>query len=174
MGAPEKGAQMSPGKVWQVEEAQEEIPSLRGILAGLREKLAQAGEIAGELKRLADFWGSEFLAQDHADAARRTRLMAEEERLLGEVKAEIVSLASRGIEVKDLESGLVDFYSVRDGELVYLCWHSGEDRIVAWHTLQGGYRGRRPLTSGEGERRAGSSKRARKGPSPPSSTNPGG
>jgi hypothetical protein len=47
--------------------------------------------------------------------------------------------------VKDLDAGLVDFPSEREGELVLLCWQLGEERVAWWHTLEGGFAGRQPL-----------------------------
>ena len=54
-------------------------------------------------------------------------------------------LEDMGCQVKDLNQGLVDFFSVRDGRLVYLCWKEGEEAIRHWHTLDGGFRGRQPI-----------------------------
>jgi hypothetical protein len=50
-----------------------------------------------------------------------------------------------GVIVKDLDSGLVDFPSVRDGEDVLLCWQLGEDEVAFWHGYEDGYAGRRPI-----------------------------
>ena len=50
-----------------------------------------------------------------------------------------------GVELKDLDSGLVDFPSYRDGQLVYLCWKRGEARIDYWHDLESGSGGSQPL-----------------------------
>lgn len=50
-----------------------------------------------------------------------------------------------GIEIKDAERGLIDFYAERDGDVVYLCFLLGEEDIRFWHTLEGGFAGRRPL-----------------------------
>ena len=50
-----------------------------------------------------------------------------------------------GAEVKDLETGLLDFPALRNGETVLLCWHPGEDEIGFWHGIAEGYAGRRPL-----------------------------
>ena len=47
--------------------------------------------------------------------------------------------------LRDLDRGLVDFPSIRDGEEVFLCWEEGEDEIGFWHELEAGYGGRRPL-----------------------------
>jgi hypothetical protein len=60
------------------------------------------------------------------------------QRALGELQAmEIV--------LRDLERGLVDFPSLRDGEEIYLCWEEGEDEISFWHDIESGYAGRQPL-----------------------------
>ena len=60
--------------------------------------------------------------------------------------AELVDeIQERGAQVKDLDTGLLDFPSLRDGREVLLCWRVGEDRIRYWHELDGGFAGRRPL-----------------------------
>ena len=51
-----------------------------------------------------------------------------------------------GCEVKSLDPGLVDFYSHKQGELIFLCWKEGEAHIGFWHALDAGYAGRQPLT----------------------------
>jgi hypothetical protein len=50
-----------------------------------------------------------------------------------------------GIEIKDPERGLIDFYSEREGEVVYLCYLLGEDDLRYWHRLEDGFAGRQPL-----------------------------
>ena len=56
-------------------------------------------------------------------------------------------LNDRGIEIKDLEKGLIDFPHLREnGEEVYLCYMLGEKKILAWHTLDGGFSGRQSIT----------------------------
>jgi hypothetical protein len=52
---------------------------------------------------------------------------------------------SLGVIVKDLDSGLVDFPSRREGEDVLLCWQLGEDEVGFWHGYDDGYAGRRPI-----------------------------
>src|SRR3954447_15999263 len=51
----------------------------------------------------------------------------------------------RGIVLRDLDSGLIDFPSIRDGQEVYLCWIDGESDIDYWHGLDAGSGARRPL-----------------------------
>ena len=68
---------------------------------------------------------------------------------LAKAASELSSLISRvqemGCEVKDIEKGLIDFRTEREGREVYLCWRLGEPRISWWHELEAGFAGRRPL-----------------------------
>jgi len=55
-------------------------------------------------------------------------------------------LNHRGIELKDLDKGLIDFPTLRaSGEEVYLCYMLGEATIDHWHSLEGGFSGRKPI-----------------------------
>ncbi len=47
--------------------------------------------------------------------------------------------------LRDLERGLVDFPSLRNGEEIYLCWEEGEPEVGFWHDSESGYGGRQPL-----------------------------
>jgi hypothetical protein len=57
----------------------------------------------------------------------------------------IAAFDRRGIVLRDLDRGLIDFPSLRDGSEVYLCWIEGETDIGFWHELDAGFTGRRPL-----------------------------
>jgi hypothetical protein len=59
-------------------------------------------------------------------------------RLLGEISA-------AGIVLRDLDRGLIDFPSLRDGREVYLCWEVGEPSVDHWHDLDAGFGGREPI-----------------------------
>jgi hypothetical protein len=67
------------------------------------------------------------------------------ERLNAELRAGAAALERWGIELKDPERGLIDFYHERDGEIVYLCYLLGEPEIRYWHGLRAGFAGRQPL-----------------------------
>ena len=63
-----------------------------------------------------------------------------------DLRGALTELQAMEIVVRDLDRGLVDFPSIRDGEEVYLCWvESEEDEIGYWHDLDSGYAGREPL-----------------------------
>jgi hypothetical protein len=54
-------------------------------------------------------------------------------------------ITSHGAQVKDLDSGLIDFPALHGGETVLLCWQLGEEEIAWWHRVEDGFAGRRPL-----------------------------
>jgi len=61
------------------------------------------------------------------------------------LKAAIERIHSTGCQVKDLETGLLDFPTLYHGKEVLLCWRLGEDAIQFWHGLEEGFRGRKPI-----------------------------
>jgi hypothetical protein len=67
------------------------------------------------------------------------------ERLATRYRALVQRVLDMGIELKDPTTGLVDFPSLRDGRVVYLCWRLGESSIEYWHDLEAGFAGRQPL-----------------------------
>ncbi|MDE1820073.1 MAG: DUF2203 domain-containing protein [Euryarchaeota archaeon] len=140
---------LRPGRFWQVPEAEEALTELAPRFRVLRVKVARMAEVLEELDRLQKVWGEEFDAPDQPDASRKHELEAQARAFELEVESELEGWKSRGIEVKDLASGLIDFYALRHGEVIFLCWRAGEEGIRFWHPLQGGYRARRPLTSRE-------------------------
>jgi hypothetical protein len=49
------------------------------------------------------------------------------------------------IELKDIQTGLIDFRAMREGREIYLCWRLGEPEVEYWHELTAGFDGRQPL-----------------------------
>jgi hypothetical protein len=70
--------------------------------------------------------------------------LAEAASMVAEIVAELEAL---GVQVKDLDEGLVDFPARHPAldEPVLLCWRHGEDRVAYWHGLEEGFAGRKPL-----------------------------
>lgn len=62
-----------------------------------------------------------------------------------EARRLLLAVQESGIVIRDIDRGLIDFPSIRDGEEIYLCWELGEDRVSWWHPLDAGYGGREPL-----------------------------
>lgn len=134
-----------PARLWTVLDANRRLPQLEELLPRLRAWGARLGEVRAEVERLSAFWGREIDAADHVDHARKEQLDAEGGHLTHRLEEAVGSLSRDGIEVKDLPGGLVDFYGLVGGEVVFLCWRLGENEVGFYHRLDGGYRSRRPI-----------------------------
>ena len=61
--------------------------------------------------------------------------------------AMIHQILDTGAQIKDINSGLLDFSALRDGREVYLCWKYGEDDIAFWHEIDAGFAGRQSINT---------------------------
>jgi hypothetical protein len=123
------------------EEAERTLPLVRRIVRDLmlehpawRRAVARYEVLAGTT-RAGEAEAAELIAAQHDVEAHASRI----DGYLGE-------LQQVGCIFKGFEDGLVDFYSLREDRLVFLCWHYGEERIAHWHELDAGAAGRQPLT----------------------------
>ena len=117
-------------------EANVALPKVRQLLERLQG--LQRAIVDGEEQR-------EGLAEKLADGNGHSRATLQDQ-LVAEAEATIKELSACGAMLKDLESGLVDFYGERAGELILLCWRLGEEpRLQYWHTLEGGFSARQPV-----------------------------
>lgn len=132
-----------------VQEANELLPRLRQVLRRIRRTQAGAGDAFERLQLLDVLWGEDVTREGNPDHEEYAALREEITEAARAVQAIIeAELRARGIRFPSggLEHGLLDFPTSWDGRWVYLCWRIGEDRIAFWHEVDGGYRGRRPIT----------------------------
>ncbi len=126
-------------RLFTLTEANALLPVLVPILEELRERKATYDETRRALARLTPTMRSNGHGTEAATLARR---LAE---LAAALAAGLRRVAGYGVEVKDLDHGLIDFPSPRDGRVVFLCWRLGEGSIAFWHEVDAGFAGRRPL-----------------------------
>lgn len=135
-----------PDRLFTPAEANSALPEVREAaerLVALRARMHTLDKQQRELVTAIGGNGGGYTVND-LNAAQ------EELRGLSEAAAACVDhLADLGVLVKDLDMGLVDFPSERDGETVLLCWRVGEERVAFWHGLTDGFAGRRPIDWGE-------------------------
>lgn len=79
------------------------------------------------------------------DITKARQLQESREEGAKHLREAIESITELGVQVKDLDIGLVDFPTTYHGEAVLLCWRLGEPRIGHWHGLEEGVRGRKPI-----------------------------
>lgn len=85
------------------------------------------------------------LAKSSGSADETSQLTARAELLARQIEEGVEEILDRGIIVRDVSTGLVDFPSQRDGREVYLCWIGGEERIDFWHETDRGFAHRERL-----------------------------
>lgn len=73
------------------------------------------------------------------------RRKAEREKAIQRVKDALAEIDATGVQVKDLDIGLLDFPCEVDGRTVLLCWKLGEKGITHWHGVSEGFAGRKPI-----------------------------
>jgi hypothetical protein len=130
-------------KTFSLSEAQTLLPVLESLLRKAQAASAKAGELEREMQQLSQ---RIFLSGGmHVDVAKAAKRRAERERAVQESKDTLAEIDEIGVQVKDLEQGLLDFPSVMDGNAVLLCWKLGEKEIGFWHTEEDGFAGRKPL-----------------------------
>jgi hypothetical protein len=100
----------------------------------------QAENALSEMKQRIHMLGGAVIDREQA-----TRFFARKNASASILKQEMDSIEELGVQVKDLEIGLIDFPTLYRGEEVLLCWKLGEARIDHWHGLTEGFRGRKPI-----------------------------
>jgi hypothetical protein len=129
-------------RLYALEEARAMLPDVIPVVTRLRDAYlelraisasvaAQRRGASGDGHLLADPWSE--AGKDRVDV------------LNAAVHEAAKKLDAWGIEIKDPEKGLIDFYHEREGRVVYLCFHLGEEDIGYWHELAAGFAGRQPL-----------------------------
>lgn len=143
-------------KTFTLDEAQSLLPVLESLLKRAVEGRRSAEQAESDISDLSQ---RIYLAGGmRVDVAKVARIRAEAESQLQRVRETVAEIDAIGVQVKDLESGLLDFPCRVDDEVVLLCWRMGETSIEHWHTVESGFKGRQPVDE-RFRRRSNSTKR---------------
>jgi hypothetical protein len=122
-------------RYFSVEEANELLADIEPLMERLLERRTKVVESRQQIYQLLAAGDSDFggpaaseLVQDFVAIERLAR-----------------KIRSHGCIIKDLNNGLVDFLSKRDGREIYLCWRYGEPRVEFFHELHMGFKGRQHI-----------------------------
>lgn len=130
-------------RTFTLDEAQTLLPVLESLLRTAISAKTLIEQVDAELQALHHrvfLKGGMFL--DIVPLARRKAERMKAEQRAKDAVAEIDSI---GVQVKDLDIGLLDFPCVVEGQIVLLCWKLGEKSITHWHGTQEGFAGRKPI-----------------------------
>jgi hypothetical protein len=130
-------------KTFTIDEAQSLLPVLESLLKRAIEGKQAAEEVDSALAALARqiyFSGGMSVNVD-----RVTKMRAEMETHLQRARESVAEIDSIGVQVKDLDTGLLDFPCRLEDQTVLLCWKMGETAIEHWHTVETGFKNRQPV-----------------------------
>ncbi|MGZ4030752.1 MAG: DUF2203 family protein [Tumebacillaceae bacterium] len=131
-------------KYFTLEEANALLPQLETMLRNLQE---MKRDIQLNYRRLQET----KMALTHAPNITSDSFFQEEaelEFLIFTADQLLKQINALGVEVKDVDTGLCDFYSLYHGQEVYLCWRLGEPCVRFWHGVYEGFLGRREIEYG--------------------------
>ncbi|MFT5207511.1 MAG: hypothetical protein ACI9CF_001267 [Candidatus Omnitrophota bacterium] len=132
-------------KIFTLDEANDHIPELAQLIPELRilrDGIIQARD-KYDVEEVTSFGTKGKTALDAKNTMdRHQELIAKFNK---EFEDKLSFFTSVGCDLKSLEPGLVDFYSMRHDELIYLCWKEGEVTIAHWHSIEEGFGGRTPI-----------------------------
>jgi len=130
-------------RTFTLDEAQSLLPVLESLLRTAIEAKKIVDEVETEQQALQHrIFLSGGMSLNIVPLARRKAERAKAEQRMKDALAEI---DSTGVQVKDLEIGLLDFPCEVEGQTILLCWKLGEKAITHWHGVQEGFAGRKPI-----------------------------
>ncbi|MDA4126997.1 MAG: DUF2203 domain-containing protein [Thaumarchaeota archaeon] len=118
------------------QEASKLLPDIRPKVKELIERKKVIATLHTEIEKY------NLLGFKPADVAEKAGQL---DALVEDMTRKIAELEDLGVQVKDLEFGLVDFPAERYGENVMLCWRYGEPEVTFWHKHNEGYNSRKSL-----------------------------
>jgi hypothetical protein len=130
-------------KTFTLDEAQSLLPLLESLLKHTQEEKQAAEEVNSLLTELNHriYLSGGMLV----DVSKVAKLRAEMEQHVRRAREAIAEIDSIGVQVKDLDEGLLDFPCHLDDGVVLLCWRMGEPTIAHWHPLDAGFKDRQPV-----------------------------
>jgi hypothetical protein len=130
-------------RTFTLQEAQTLLPVLESLLRTAIDGKKFIESVDNEFQELAHrvfLSGGLFI-----NIVQLARRKAERERTIQRVKDAVAEIDAIGVQVKDLEIGLLDFPCHVEGRTVLLCWKLGEKGITHWHGVSEGFAGRKPI-----------------------------
>jgi hypothetical protein len=133
--------------LFTVEEASRLIEEIRPKLEELRKLKGEFDQLGTQI--LALRMATEGAAEGNPDALELAESSRRRRRIGRDIARGLSDLSEAGAHVKDLDTGLCDFYALMGDRLVFLCWKLDEPELAHWHGLAEGFAGRRPLKNAE-------------------------
>ena len=124
---------------------QERIFTLSEAVALLPQLRSALEELTDEWNRIKSLNPQIQKARDKAQFDGYTPYGVEYIEAVSHLMFVLHQIREMGVLLKDVDKGLCDFPYMKNGRVVYLCWHLGEETIGFWHDIESGFGGREPL-----------------------------
>jgi hypothetical protein len=130
-------------RTFTLDEAQTLLPILESLLKQAINGKKLIEEVDAELQGTAHrvFLNGGTLV----NVVHLARRKAEREKAIHRIKDAVAEIDATGVQVKDLDIGLLDFPCQIEDEIILLCWKLGEDKIAHWHGTNEGFASRKPI-----------------------------
>ena len=133
-----------PTKLFTVQQANATLPLVRAITADI---VTLARDVIDRKQRIDHLNAGRAANSDDMYSDELSQIAEEVEKDTQRLQEYAEELRQLGVELKGASEGLVDFPSMMDGRIVYLCWKYGEPEVMHWHELDAGFAGRQPLAA---------------------------
>ena len=134
-----------PAKIFTLEQANAILPLVRAITTDL---VQLSREVVERRQRLALLTAGRQTKERDLYSEELGQIQEELEKDHARLQEFVEELQALGVEPKNGPEGLVDFPSLIDGRLVFLCWKLGEPEVLHWHDIDAGFAGRQSLAAG--------------------------
>src|SRR5260370_23699280 len=130
-------------RTFTLDEAQSLLPVLESLLRAAIAGKELIEEVEAEMQAVNHrIFLNGGTSVDIVPLARRKAERGKAEQRVRDALAEIDSI---GVQVKDIDIGLLDFPCVVEGQIILLCWKLGEKSITHWNGAQEGFAVRKPI-----------------------------
>ena len=122
-------------RIFTLSEAIALLPQLRSVLEEMTDEWNRIKSLNPQIQKARDkaqFDGHSPYGVEYMESVSHLMFLLQQ-------------IRDMGVLLKDVDRGLCDFPYMKDGRVVYLCWHLGEETIAYWHDIEAGFAGREPL-----------------------------
>jgi len=143
-------------RLYSLDDANALVPAVAAVTARLRDQRAELVELRDAYREREGHLIEDLIAEEPEpdgdlpaadDDPELRRLRLRMRGLVDQMQADVAWLDERGIELRDIPSGLLDFPAVVGGQTAWLCWRLGEDHVGWWHRTDEGFDHRRPIAA---------------------------
>lgn len=122
-----------PRRRFTLQQANATLPLVRRIVGDVVRTHSEAARAQQQLEKVVG-------------AAEQKPIQARFEHAMHRLEDFVDELSEIGCELKDYQTGLIDFTGRHMGRDICLCWKLGEEHIAYWHEVNTGFAGRKPVS----------------------------